>query len=224
MVKMILCTDLVGNIGKNNDLLFKMKEDMKFFRESTTGHVVVMGYNTWLSLGEKPLPNRTNIVLYDEDIEGVIVSNDIKKVIEEYKDEDIYIIGGAFVYNQALEMDIVDEILITEVATIGLAESLGSPIIKTMCSVFVLLAMFSSYWTIGLALADVVEDQFKINKKIAWIISTIPTILLAILLPLSILDYVKIGSGVKSIDNSAFARAIFPALQKESTRLGGNKL
>ena len=118
MVKMILCTDLVGNIGKNNDLLFKMKEDMKFFRESTTGHVVVMGYNTWLSLGEKPLPNRTNIVLYDEDIEGVIVSNDIKKVIEEYKDEDIYIIGGAFVYNQALEMDIVDEILITEVATI----------------------------------------------------------------------------------------------------------
>lgn len=118
MVKMILCCDYEGNIGRNNDLLFKMKEDMKFFRESTTGHVVVMGYNTWLSLGEKPLPNRTNIVLYDEEIEGVITSNDIRKVIEEYKDEDIYIIGGAFVYNQALEMDIVDEILITEVATI----------------------------------------------------------------------------------------------------------
>lgn len=118
MVKMILCCDYEGNIGRNNDLLFKMKEDMKFFRESTTGHVVVMGYNTWLSLGEKPLPNRTNIVLYDEEIEGVITSNDMRKVIEEYKDEDVYIIGGAFVYNQALEMDIVDEILITEVATI----------------------------------------------------------------------------------------------------------
>lgn len=118
MVRMILCCDYQGNIGRNNDLLFKMKEDMKFFRESTTGHVVVMGYNTWLSLGEKPLPNRTNIVLYDEEIEGVITSNDMKKVIEEYKDEDVYIIGGAFVYNQALEMDIVDEILITEVATI----------------------------------------------------------------------------------------------------------
>ena len=118
MVKMILCCDYEGNIGRNNDLLFKMKEDMKFFRESTTGHVVVMGYNTWLSLGEKPLPNRINIVLYDEEIEGVITSNDMRKVIEEYKDEDIYIIGGAFVYNQALEMDIVDEILITEVATI----------------------------------------------------------------------------------------------------------
>lgn len=118
MVKMILCCDYEGNIGRNNDLLFKMKEDMKFFRESTTGHVVVMGYNTWLSLGEKPLPNRTNIVLYDEEIEGIITSNDMRKVIEEYKDEDVYIIGGAFVYNQALEMDIVDEILITEVATI----------------------------------------------------------------------------------------------------------
>lgn len=118
MVRMILCCDYEGNIGRNNVLLFKMKEDMKFFRESTTGHVVIMGYNTWLSLGEKPLPNRTNIVLYDEEIEGVITSNDMKKVIEEYKDEDIYIIGGAFVYNQALEMDIVDEILITEVATI----------------------------------------------------------------------------------------------------------
>lgn len=118
MVRIILCCDYEGNIGRNNDLLFKMKEDMKFFRESTTGHVVVMGYNTWLSLGEKPLPNRTNIVLYDEEIEGVITSNDMRKVIEEYKDENIYIIGGAFVYNQALEMDIVDEILITEVATI----------------------------------------------------------------------------------------------------------
>ncbi len=118
MVRIILCCDYEGNIGRNNDLLFKMKEDMKFFRASTTGHVVVMGYNTWLSLGEKPLPNRTNIVLYDEEIEGVITSNDMKKVIEEYKEEDIYIIGGAFVYNQALEMDIVDEILITEVATI----------------------------------------------------------------------------------------------------------
>lgn len=118
MVRIILCCDYEGNIGRNNDLLFKMKEDMKFFRESTTGHVVIMGYNTWLSLGKKPLPNRTNIVLYDEEIEGVITSNDMRKVIEEYKDEDIYIIGGAFVYNQALEMDIVDEILITEVATI----------------------------------------------------------------------------------------------------------
>ena len=66
MVRMILCCDYQGNIGRNNALLFKMKEDMKFFRESTTGHVIVMGYNTWLSLGEKSLPNRTNIVLYDE--------------------------------------------------------------------------------------------------------------------------------------------------------------
>ena len=88
---------------------------------------------------------------------------------------------------------------ITEVATIGLAESIGNPFIKILCSIFVLLAMFSSYWTIGLALADVVKDQLKMNKHVAWIISTLPTIILAIFLPLSILDYVKIGAGALSI-------------------------
>lgn len=118
MVKMILCSDLVGNIGKDNDLLFKMKEDMKFFRESTTGSVVVMGYNTWLSLGSKPLPNRVNIVLNDKKVEGIDTFDDIREVIKLYKDKDIYVIGGAFVYNQTLEMGLVDEILITVVPTV----------------------------------------------------------------------------------------------------------
>ena len=68
MVKMILCMDLNGGIGKNNDLLFKMKEDMTFFKTQTVGNIIIMGYNTWLSLGEKPLPNRTNIVMTDKDI------------------------------------------------------------------------------------------------------------------------------------------------------------
>ena len=53
MVKLIVAIDLQGNIGRNNDLLFHMKEDMKFFREQTTNNIVVMGYNTWLSLNEK---------------------------------------------------------------------------------------------------------------------------------------------------------------------------
>lgn len=123
--------------------------------------------------------------------------------IENVKDIKKVVTGGLLINASLTILFAVAALLgskeITEVATIGLAESLGSPIIKTMCSVFVLLAMFSSYWTIGLALSDVVEDQFKINKKVAWIISTIPTIVLAILLPLSILDYVKIGAGALSI-------------------------
>lgn len=117
MVKMILCIDKNGNIGKDNDLLFKMKEDMKFFRQQTQNSIVVMGYNTWLSLGEKPLPNRLNIVLTDENIPNIETSNHIFKVIDKYeKDErDIFIIGGAFVYNESLRLKVVDEILITVV-------------------------------------------------------------------------------------------------------------
>ena len=120
MVKMILCVDLNGSIGKDNDLLFKMKEDMAFFKEQTKNNIVVMGYNTWLSLNEKELPNRKNIVLTNENILNVETSNDIFKTISKYEkeDKDIYIIGGAYVYNQALELNLVDEILITIVPTV----------------------------------------------------------------------------------------------------------
>lgn len=88
---------------------------------------------------------------------------------------------------------------ITEIATIGLADSLGIDFVRVICSVFVLLAMFSSYWSSGLAFADVVEAQFKLNKRWAWLISTLPTLLIAILLPLTVLDYVQIGAGALSI-------------------------
>lgn len=120
MVKLIVVIDLQGNIGRNNNLLFHMKEDMKFFREKTTNNIVVMGYNTWLSLNEKKLPNRENIVLTDKIMPNVITSNDIFKVINSYKDDDrdIYIIGGAYVYNECLRLGVVDEILITIVPTI----------------------------------------------------------------------------------------------------------
>lgn len=117
MVKMILCIDKNGNIGRNGDLLFKMKEDMKFFRTSTKDNIVVMGYNTWLSLGEKALPNRLNIVLTDKNIPNVETSNHIFKVIDKYEKDkkDIFIIGGAYVYNECLKLKVVDEILITVV-------------------------------------------------------------------------------------------------------------
>lgn len=115
MVKMILCTDLEGNIGRNNDLLFKMKEDMKFFKQQTMGNIVIMGYNTWLSLGEKPLPNRANIVMTDKKIKNIQTSTDLVSVIKDYEKypQDIFIIGGAYVYDLALELGLVDEILIT---------------------------------------------------------------------------------------------------------------
>lgn len=120
MVRIILCTDVLGNIGKDNNLLFKMKEDMKFFKEQTINNIVIMGYNTWLSIGEKPLPNRVNIVMTDKKIKNMQTETDLLKVIDDYKNypQDIYIIGGAYVYNKALELDLIDEILITIVPTI----------------------------------------------------------------------------------------------------------
>ena len=63
MIRMIVCCDMMGNIGKDNDLLFHIPQDMQFFRETTLNHVVLMGYKTYLSLGSKPLPKRKNIVL-----------------------------------------------------------------------------------------------------------------------------------------------------------------
>ena len=88
---------------------------------------------------------------------------------------------------------------VTEVATIGLIEAIDKTWVKVICSIFVLLAMFSSYWSSGLAFADIIKEQFSINKKLAWLISTIPTIVLAAIFPLSILSYVQIGAGALSI-------------------------
>ena len=88
---------------------------------------------------------------------------------------------------------------ITTIATIGLADTINNKIIKVLCSVFVLAAMFSSYWTSGLAFTDIVETHLKTTRKKAWIISTIPTIVIALILPMSILDVVQIGAGALSI-------------------------
>ena len=83
MIKMILCSDINGGIGKDNDLLFHIKGDMEFFKEMTINHPVIMGYNTWLSLPKKPLPKRDNYVLYDgkEDNFHLTNYNDVDKQI-----------------------------------------------------------------------------------------------------------------------------------------------
>ena len=124
MIKMIVCVDVNGGIGRENDLLFNIKEDMKFFKETTTGHKVVMGYNTWLSLPRKPLPNRENYVLYDgeEEIEGATVLRSMEEVIELGKNYDIFIIGGAMVYNNIIHSGVLDEAYVTVVFKEGNAD------------------------------------------------------------------------------------------------------
>ena len=100
----IVAVDKKWGIGKKNDLLFHLKEDMKFFREKTTGKVVVMGSNTLKSFpGGNPLKNRTNIVLFPggekrDDCIVVDSLNELSSVLKNYNTDDVFIIGGAMFY------------------------------------------------------------------------------------------------------------------------------
>ena len=125
MIKAILCMDMLGNIGKDNNLLFHIKQDMQFFKEKTLNHTVVMGYNTYLSIGSKPLPNRKNIVLADrykkiEPHDKLIVTEDLNTTVGECigNGEEIWVIGGAYVYNDTIGLDMVDEVYVTLVPTV----------------------------------------------------------------------------------------------------------
>ena len=91
-------------IGKNNDLLWHISEDLKRFKRLTSGNHVIMGKNTFYSLPVQPLPNRTNIVITDvpnEIIEGCVMAYSIEDAINKCDDsKENFIIGGASVYRQ----------------------------------------------------------------------------------------------------------------------------
>jgi dihydrofolate reductase len=100
-------------IGKNNQLLWNMPHDLKHFKETTSGHTVIMGRKTFDSVG-KPLPRRRNIVVTRQDIEiaGCEVVQSIIEAIELCRDEEeVFIVGGAEIYRQS--MDISNRIYLT---------------------------------------------------------------------------------------------------------------
>lgn len=126
MIKAIVAVDEKWGIGKNNDLLFHLPEDMKFFRTTTLDKTVVMGSNTLKSFpGGKPLPKRRNIVLYPggekrDDCEIVDSLDELKSVLKNIENEEIFIIGGAMFYRTML--DYCEEILVTKVDADGEAQ------------------------------------------------------------------------------------------------------
>lgn len=91
-------------IGKNNDLLFHLPADLKRFKQITSGHTIIMGRNTLLSLPKWPLPNRRHIVITDkpdDQFEGCEVVFSIDEAIEKVKnEEEAFIIGGGMIYRQ----------------------------------------------------------------------------------------------------------------------------
>ena len=119
MIKLIACIGPNGELGLNNDLIYHNKRDMKFFREQTKENIVIMGKNTFKSIGSKPLPDRINIVLTEESesYPGVLtwnmpLENALRNAKAWFPMLDIYIIGGAYVYNQAIEQRLPDELLL----------------------------------------------------------------------------------------------------------------
>ena len=110
-------------LGRNNDLLWRLKSDMQFFKTLTSGHWVIMGRKSWESLPPRfrPLPNRTNAVISrnaDFSAEGAHVFSNLQSAIDEARNsqaEKIFIIGGAQIYRQALEENVVDEMYLTHV-------------------------------------------------------------------------------------------------------------
>lgn len=104
-------------LGYNNDLIWKIPEDLNFFRDNTMGKTIVMGLNTFNSL-PKILPNRKHIVLTRKNIEldsSVIVMHNIDELLKyiDNNNEEIMIIGGAMIYNEMIGY--ADKMILTEI-------------------------------------------------------------------------------------------------------------
>ena len=116
MISIIAAVAKDRAIGYKNKLIYWLPNDLKRFKALTTGHTIIMGRNTFLSLPKGALPNRRNIVLSRsaKAFEGCDVYASLEEALQHCaKDEDVYIIGGASVYQQALA--IADRLCLTEI-------------------------------------------------------------------------------------------------------------
>ena len=118
MIIIKFAQNLLGFIGKDNNIPWKCKRDLKDFKEVTTDNIVIMGRKTFESIGSKPLPNRINIVVSMND--DYVISQretntntdlyfctslqDALKLTEEYPNKDVYIIGGAMLIESAIRL------------------------------------------------------------------------------------------------------------------------
>jgi dihydrofolate reductase len=103
-------------LGKDNDLIWHLPADLKRFKKVTTGHYIVMGRNTYESIG-RPLPNRTTIIITRNKNyfkEGCLIANSLEEAIEIAKEEaQVFIIGGAQIYKETIAKDLAEQLDIT---------------------------------------------------------------------------------------------------------------
>lgn len=116
MITIIAAIAKNNALGKNNDLIWHLPADLKRFKKVTTGHHILMGRNTFESIG-RPLPNRTTIIITKNENyvqEGCLIANSVEQAIEmTHEDDQIFIIGGAQVYEYAMKHDFADALDIT---------------------------------------------------------------------------------------------------------------
>ena len=116
MINIIVAINKNGGIGKDNKLLYRVPNDMKRFKTLTTGHTVIMGRKTFESLPKGALPNRRNIVLSRKEMsfENAECFHSLEEALGHCNaDEEIFIIGGASVYAEA--MPLADKLYVTEI-------------------------------------------------------------------------------------------------------------
>ncbi|MDR1723057.1 MAG: dihydrofolate reductase [Tannerella sp.] len=115
MISIIAAIGENREIGADNGLLWRLPDDMRRFRELTTGHTVIMGRRTFESLPKGALPNRTNVVITGNSslsLDNCILFNDLSAAIEYFKEEsEIFVIGGESIYRQS--MAFADKLYIT---------------------------------------------------------------------------------------------------------------
>lgn len=132
-VKIIVAVSENGVIGKDNGIPWRQKHDMQMFKDRTIGNIVVMGSRTYDSLGQKPLKDRTNIIvtsnidryksIHTDHKLPIVFSTTFQFAIDTAKrfaksfNNDIFIIGGENIYRQALNEIKIDQILLTRIHT-----------------------------------------------------------------------------------------------------------
>tara|TARA_R110002073_G_scaffold313380_3_gene485300 strand:+ start:12292 stop:12783 length:492 start_codon:yes stop_codon:yes gene_type:complete len=118
MITIIAAIGENNELGKNNDLIWHLPADLKRFKRVTTGHTIIMGRNTFESIG-KPLPNRRSIIItrnkgYQQ--EGCDVVYSLEEAIQLISgEESAFIIGGAQIYKETIQKELVDQLDITKV-------------------------------------------------------------------------------------------------------------
>lgn len=118
---LIVAVDKQWGIGKDNDLMWHLPADMRFFKETTSGHIVVLGRKNYESIPERfrPLPNRENAILTrnsNYQAPGCLMFHSLESCLDHYKNETerfVFIIGGGEIYSQAINLNVVDEMYIT---------------------------------------------------------------------------------------------------------------